>query len=372
MNIDKQNAVNTYHKILDNVGIYKNGQEPVNAEKNATLNIVQQQYKNSVQDTLTGVQSKMDNKLMFLNEKKNITYLSNNINDSLSEGYDDDFYNKYDKINDLNSKISTQDRIINMNNEHASKYEKMTKILKIMMLSLVFIVLIFIIFMISGNNTILVYGSSSVVVLTLVYISTIIFKKTLKDTSDTFDKLAEATGRGMVKAVAINLLSPDIYKCPKRCIKKHKHTNKHTNKHAGNNGSKNDLTHPVTNDTDYNSSFPTDIIGDIPSALGYNFMGPNPLDKKIEDDSIKRASRPDNKPEGGYTGIVNYKTLKHAGNLDKELERKVTCNTCVWDGGEIHGDGRKRPDIIKSTIPCDHLPGYSFKSKSFISASECS
>ena len=363
MNIqtDKQKAVQTYHQILDNVNIYQNGQNAVKGEKDATLNVLQQQYKNSAQDTLNGVQTKMDNKLIFLKEKKNIMNLSNKINDSLSEGYDEDFFKKYDQINELNSKISTQDTIINMNNEHASKYSKMTKILKIMMSALVFIILIFIIYSISGNKNILVYGCAIVVILTLIYIGVTIFKKTLKDSVKTFDKMAEATGRGMVKAVALNLLSPSVYKCPKECKKKNHHHK----------GPESHLTNVSSTNPDYNSSFPTDIVGDIPSTLGYNFLGPNPSDVKIEKESIERASRYDNKPKGAYTGIVDYKTLKDPNALNKELKRKVTCNTCKWDGGEDHGNDHLGSDMVKSTIPCDHLPGYSFQSKSLISASEC-
>jgi len=358
---DKQKAVQTYHKILENVNIYKGGQNAVQAEKNATLNVLQQQYKNSAHDTLTGVQTKMDNNLIFLKKKNNIMNLSNKINDSLSEGYDEDFYKKYDQINELNSKISTQDSIINMNNEHASKYSKMTKVLKIMMSALIFIVLIFIIYTISDNKNILIYGCTVVVVLALIYIGFTIFKKTMKDSVKTFDKMAEATGRGMVKAVALNLLSPSVYKCPKGCKEKHDH-HKSPSSH---------LTEVVSANPDYNSSFPTDIIGDIPSTLGYNFMGPNPSDIKIEKESIERAAHRDNKPKGAYTGIVNYKTLEDPNALNNELKRKVTCNTCKWEGGDDHGNDHLGSDIIKSTIPCEHLPGYSFQSKSLISASEC-
>ena len=165
----------------------------------------------------------------------------------------------------------------------------------------------------------------------------------------------------MVKAVALNLLSPDVYKCPKDCKRK-----PHHHKKPGSH-----LTRMVSNNPDFDSSFATDIVGDVPSTLGYNFMGPNPLDSKIEKESIDRAVRPDNLPEGGYSGIVNYKTLNKEGNLDKQLERKVTCHTCKWDGGEDHGAGYMGGDIVESTIPCKHLPGYSLQSTSFVNASEC-
>ncbi len=319
---------------------------------------MRQQINDSVINPLTGVQTKMDNKLKYLEKKQSVDTLSDQIDNKIAEQYDIDFYNKYDKTNDLNRRIMTQDTIINTNNSHAAKYDTSISILKSMIAGLVIIVLVYLFYTVSGNKKLLMWGTTIVVFLNVIYILFRVIRRKTDRALNKIKKLSEATGRGIVKATALNLLSPRVYRCPKDCRRKHHHHKKP--------GS--DLSMSSTHNPDYDSSYAPDITGDIPSALGYNIMGPNPLNPEIKKQTLEYAQTPGNEPQPAYMGVINYKKLPEG--LPKDLDRKVTCYECKWNGTEGKNE-YVGADTVKSTIPCKHLPGYDFKDKSMLSAFKC-
>ena len=86
-----------------------------------------------------------------------------------------------------------------------------------MMTGLVVIVFLFIIFTIVKSDKVLMYGVPVVVIATLIYIAYHFRVSRKNNMVDTIKSLSEATGRGLVKAFALNVLPPEAYRCPSDC-----------------------------------------------------------------------------------------------------------------------------------------------------------
>ena len=70
INDNKHKIISNYHKVMDKIGVYKESDKLIDNETNATKNFMKQQIDDSVINPLTGVQTKMNNKLKYLEKKQ--------------------------------------------------------------------------------------------------------------------------------------------------------------------------------------------------------------------------------------------------------------------------------------------------------------
>ena len=341
----KGQIINEYKGMTDDASKINNAtiNSNLKKEKEINTNVFNQQVMNSgVLPVLSKIE-KEKNLQDFNKVKNNIGNLSNEINRKLIKKYDRRFYDNYDIINDLDNKIDTQTSIIKINNKNAVKSDAIITSLKSMMTGLVVIVFLFIVFTIVKSKMVLMVGIPIVVIATLIYISYHYRVSSKQNMAQTIKELSEATGRGLVKAAAINLLPPEAYKCPSDCKQKEDKEVKSPFEKSN-----------VIPMTEYNQQTPPNIVGEIPAELGYTVLGPKMSAQNIKSKYIAFASNPYNRPMPPITGLVDYKNLEKKGELEKEENKLATCYSCEWDGPKSDGGS----DMIYSHVPCDKHPGY--------------
>lgn len=339
--MSKDAIVDKYQKILDTTIPEKDTEILKNSRAN--LEILKQQLDNSVLQPILAEEKKLEDELDYIKQKETITELSNEIGDKLSQKYDKHFYTNYNIWNNLANKINTQTGIIKINNKNAIRTDRIITALKSIISSLIIIVFLYILYTILRKKWILRIGIPFTVLITVMYISVnyyLSYKETVADQSRTGLKALE---KGAVRAFAKNILPPDVYQCPSECeVKPDKQY-------------KSPLEEPPKFErTDFNQDYPPNIIGDVPSILGYNPFGPKLADKKKENKYIAFVSNPNNRVDPLIPGILDNKDM---ASREKSLNKKALCYTCEWKGPKT----KNRRKMIKTHIPCNHYPGYDSK-----------
>jgi len=142
------------------------------------------------------------------------------INQKVSSFYDQDFNNKYEKIQSINKDINTKDAIINMNRNSYQDKELTVFTLKNLLYLILYIILMgtFMVVGVASYNTfatMVLVGIIAYVIRVFQYgrRRTPTFEQEIKD-------MNKATVKGFGRALAKNLLPKYLYKCPKKCKKK--------------------------------------------------------------------------------------------------------------------------------------------------------
>lgn len=142
------------------------------------------------------------------------------INQKVSSFYDNDFNNKYERIQAINKDINTKDAVINMNRNSYQDKELTVFSLKNLLYLILYIILIGT-FMVVG---VISYGSFTTMVLVGIIAYVIRVFQYGRRRTPTFEQeikeLNRATVKGFGQALAKNLLPKYMYKCPKKCKKK--------------------------------------------------------------------------------------------------------------------------------------------------------
>ena len=257
--MSKKDIVNKYQQIIDTVSGEPDMVKEVKLNSKANKAVLNQQLRDSLLQPSLAKKSKLENKLDYIKQKQNISEMSNDIGENLSQAYDKRFYTNYDIWNNLANRINTQSAIIKINNKNAVRTDRIITALKSIMASLVVIVFLYIVYTISRKKFILNIGIPITILVTVIYVSLnyyISYKETAADQARIGLKALE---KGAVRAFAKNLLPPSAYTCPDECIVDPEKEVKSPLENP-----------PPFSKTNYNQDYPPNIVGDVPAILGYN------------------------------------------------------------------------------------------------------
>lgn len=239
----------------------------------------------------------------------------------LSLKYDDVFNKNYDKINSLNSQISTNDDLIRTYNQDNYKIEVQNMVLQIVAIAtvIIFIAVILFKFGLFGSVVTLATIVGAIIVLAMLFIY---FTYYSADYDAYLTRLSQKTGEKMDSGdepITSDDLSCDLYEEEEAII-----GDVYNETSNYNLTSKNGLLKP---DSDYNVW----LDGDHKSSNAINENTTRYVDSKYGEDV-----------KGKFSGMS---------------PEGATYYDCRFKGADFNGDPLKK-DILKTTVPCKYYINY--------------